>query len=136
MVASSPLERLEFSDPEGRQVSEPLYRAALAGQAGCRDMVAGGRVFALDAVPVRDADGKVLYAMVMAQDVTGRREQEQRLRDSLREKEVLLKAIHGLDGTKTLGLQLVQMLAAQLGGTVAASSESNTRFEIEFAARE
>ena len=47
-----------------------------------------------------------------------------------------MRAIHGLDGTKTLGLQLVQMLAAQLGGTVAASSESGTRFEIEFAARE
>ena len=44
--------------------------------------------------PIRDVDGKLLGASTIARDITERKEAENRIRTSLKEKETLLKEVH------------------------------------------
>ena len=61
------------------ELSLESYRAALAGERRSFEFVSGGLTFAVEAVPVRAADGSVECVLVLARDVSGRRHAEQQI---------------------------------------------------------
>jgi PAS domain S-box-containing protein len=65
----------EVVSPESADRLEPHYRAALAGRTDAFAVTHDGRVFDGEAVPVRDADGRVVAGMVLTRDVTAHRQQ-------------------------------------------------------------
>jgi PAS domain S-box-containing protein len=78
----------ELVPPERAESYEAPYRAALAGERrsfevqGWRDP---GKVWAIDVVPIRDADGAVTGGMVFGTDVSERRRAERELRERRRQ---------------------------------------------------
>jgi PAS domain S-box-containing protein len=73
-----------FPEPLAR-VLEPAYRGALEGRAGNFELAHDERVHSLQVIPVRDAAGEIFAGMVVAQDITARKQVE-------REREILLLA--------------------------------------------
>ena len=60
----------------------PLRRAALAGEVVEFEDAYGGRIHAVQLLPIRDRNGEIIYGMGVAVDVTERRRAEQALRES------------------------------------------------------
>ena len=60
----------------------PLRRAALAGQVVEFEDHYGGRIHAVQLLPIRDGSGAIIYGMGVAVDVTERRRAERALRES------------------------------------------------------
>jgi PAS domain S-box-containing protein len=58
---------------------EPVLRAALDGDSGSVEVTYDGREWLVHAVPVTDDDGEVLSGMTVSQDVTERKDREERL---------------------------------------------------------
>ncbi len=102
LVDGASLERVGMSKEalEGRTIWEvlpadvcerlaPHRRAALAGQVVNFEETFGGRVHAVQLLPIRDADGAVIYGMGVAVDITERKRAEARLAEN----ETRLRAI-------------------------------------------
>ncbi|MGA2925689.1 MAG: PAS domain-containing protein [Solirubrobacteraceae bacterium] len=64
--------------PDRWSLYEPLYRAALAGEASSVEVdgVGGERRYVVDVGPLRSLDGKVCGGVAVARDVTARRTAE------------------------------------------------------------
>jgi PAS domain S-box-containing protein len=71
--------------PELARLLEPAYRGALEGRAGTFELAHEDRIHSLQVIPVRDATGEIFAGMVVAQDITARKQVE-------REREILLLA--------------------------------------------
>jgi PAS domain S-box-containing protein len=71
---------------------EPHYRAALAGEERAFTARQGDRVYACEAVPVRDAAGGVIAAMVLSRDLSERHEAEAGLRREVELRTALLES--------------------------------------------
>jgi hypothetical protein len=67
------------------RVLAPAYLGALDGRAGNFELVHDERVHSLQVIPVRDASGAIFAGMVVAQDITARKQVD-------REREILLLA--------------------------------------------
>jgi len=72
----------EAVSPEGASVLEPMYRAALNGDSRTFEMTARGHDFMVNTVPVHNDAGTVIAGMVMAVDITERKQAEIALRES------------------------------------------------------
>jgi PAS domain S-box-containing protein len=59
---------------------ETRYRAALAGETTVDDVPYGDHIFLSHVLPVRDAQGEVIAGMAIIQDITERKQTEERLR--------------------------------------------------------
>jgi PAS domain S-box-containing protein len=70
----------ESLPPELSAQIEPLYRAVLDGTPACLEVPAHGRTYLVQAVPLRNGEGKVHAGMVMGLDITERKEAEERIR--------------------------------------------------------
>ncbi len=66
----------------------PAYKSALDGDPCELVDTIDGRIYQFHFVPVRDEGGDVFAATALSQDITGRREREQQLRDRIRQQEV------------------------------------------------
>ena len=65
-------------DPAFVSIVEPNLRAALSGQSFRAELPFGNLIYAYTYEPLRGANGEVLYALVLAQDITPLRQAEQR----------------------------------------------------------
>ena len=65
-------------DPAFVAMVEPNLRAALSGRRFRAELPFGDRIYAYTYEPLRGATGEVLYALVLAQDITPLRQAEQR----------------------------------------------------------
>ena len=72
----------EVFSPEVSKALEPIYRAALAGESTVGEVTINGRVYLRHAVPVIDERGEIFAGMVMSQDYTERRRDEEALREA------------------------------------------------------
>lgn len=70
----------------------PLRRAALAGEVVEFEDDYGGRVHAVQLLPIRDGSGAIIYGMGLAVDVTERRRAEQALRESQERLQLVARA--------------------------------------------
>uniref|UniRef100_A0ACD5GQM2 Sensor histidine kinase n=1 Tax=Desertifilum tharense IPPAS B-1220 TaxID=1781255 RepID=A0ACD5GQM2_9CYAN len=73
---------------------EAHLQAALQGQNSICEVPLAEQFYWLYTLPVRDRQGQVIAGMLMTQNMTSRRQMEDKLKQSLKEKEVLLKEIH------------------------------------------
>ena len=71
--------REAWDDDSAADQLEPLLRNALDGERGSAEVEYGGRKWVVHAVPLTDEEGGVFAGMTMAQDITERKEREQRL---------------------------------------------------------
>ncbi|SEH12744.1 PAS domain S-box-containing protein [Natronorubrum sediminis] len=71
----------ERYEGETREAFESNFRAVLSGERRRFEYHLHGRVWLAYALPVEDDDGTVFAGMVMVQDVTARKEQEEKLRE-------------------------------------------------------
>lgn len=71
---------------------EPQYRAALAGQSSVEEVAWDGRTYLRQAVPVRDDHGVVVGGLVVTQDISERKAQEEALRRARDEAEAASRA--------------------------------------------
>gem|GEM_PF-6472761 len=59
---------------------EPIYRAAIAGEASFQELPYAGNIYAVWALPVKNDSGEIFAGMAMAQDITQRvRAEEERV---------------------------------------------------------
>ncbi|ARS88377.1 PAS domain S-box protein [Natrarchaeobaculum aegyptiacum] len=65
-----------------RRTLESIFEAVLDGESHSFELTHDDRDLLVHTIPVRNADGEVFAGMLMAQDVTDRREYEQRLEES------------------------------------------------------
>jgi PAS domain S-box-containing protein len=70
----------EIFPPDLCALLEPRYRAALEGATSCIEVPFANRVYLVDILPVKNEQGTIFAGMVMAQDITQRKEVE-RLKD-------------------------------------------------------
>lgn len=75
----------ETLSPKGAQKLEPIYRAALAGEATVTEMPIGERIYRVYVLPVTNEDGEVFSGMVMKQDITDSKRAEETLRSRANE---------------------------------------------------
>jgi len=71
----------ELFTAEVVEILEPRYRAALAGEASALEVPFAGRIYALHALPIRNAHGDIVAGMAMTQDITLRQQAEAQLRE-------------------------------------------------------
>ncbi|WP_458209123.1 PAS domain-containing protein [Haladaptatus sp. NG-SE-30] len=69
----------EVFSPKTAPALESLFRSALDGQTDCVEVEFAGRIFEVWATSVRDADGEVFAGLSFTQDITDRKEREQKL---------------------------------------------------------
>jgi PAS domain S-box-containing protein len=81
---------------ESTRILETIRQGERMAQDEAVHLTKDGRriVVSLTVSPIRDADGKLLGASTIARDITERKEAEDRIRASLKEKETLLKEVH------------------------------------------
>ncbi len=72
----------DLASPEYLALLEPHYRAALAGDEHIFELVIGERIYYVHTLPVRNDDGEVFAGMVVSQEITERKQAEERLRES------------------------------------------------------
>jgi two-component sensor histidine kinase len=84
-------ERLEAANAHGFETREPFDLEYRYYRGGYRDQVIWIRV---SCDFVKDADGKIIQMVGIAQDITERKQAEDKIKASLMEKEVLLQEIH------------------------------------------
>lgn len=82
----------EALDAEICLLLEPLYRAALSGQAQTVEIPFGTRIYFVHCLPVYDDQGFVKLGMVMSQDITVQKQAEQVLRTARDELERQVQA--------------------------------------------
>ena len=70
----------------------PQYRAALAGQSSVEEVGWEGRTYLRQAVPVRDDHGHVVGGLIVTQDISERKAQEEALRRAKEEAEAASRA--------------------------------------------
>ncbi len=63
---------------------EPLYRAALRGEAGVSEVPLENRIYEVHVSPVRDDEGEIVMGLVMTQDISIRKRAEEALAASER----------------------------------------------------
>src|SRR5215813_3492764 len=74
----------EVFSPEICRQIEPLYRAALRGDAAVSEVLIEGHIYEVHVSPVRDDDGKIVLGLVMTQDISIRKRAEEALAASER----------------------------------------------------
>jgi len=74
----------EVFSPEICKQIEPLYRAALRGDAAVSEVLIEGHTYEVHVSPVRDDDGKIVLGLVMTQDISIRKRAEEALAASER----------------------------------------------------
>nr|WP_255547291.1 PAS domain-containing protein [Oxynema sp. CENA135] len=96
-------------DPETAEIIEPLYAKALDGEETVAEIPYAGRIYLTHVLPLKDDTGEVIAGMMMTQNITERKKNEQVLRRSrqrLREQAHRLRdALAELKQTQT---QLIQ----------------------------
>jgi PAS domain S-box-containing protein len=105
LVDGGTLEGVGFSKQalEGRTIFEvlpaevcerlaPLRRAALAGEIVTFEDEYGGRIHAVQLLPIRDGSGAIIYGMGVAVDITERRRAEQALQESEQRLQLVTRA--------------------------------------------
>jgi len=75
----------ELFSPEIIAIIEPIYRAALRGEAKVIEVPFGDRFYQLYALPITNSEGKILSGMAMAQDITENKQAEVALRNRAEE---------------------------------------------------
>lgn len=78
--------------PDNVEIIEPFYRRALEGDSGKLELTLEGRVFRVQVVPVRDADGEVFAGMTVSQNVTEQKALERELDAARKRYRTLLQA--------------------------------------------
>ena len=73
----------EVFPPETCAFIEPLYRAALAGKATVSEMQYGGHIHLMHTLPVRNGHREIFAGMTMTQDITERKQAEEKFRGLL-----------------------------------------------------
>lgn len=111
----------EVLPPETCTVSEPLFRAALAGKESVAEVPYGERIYLMYAIPVRNEHGEVLAGLIMIQNITERKQAEEALRRSeerfRQQAQQLEKTLQELKQTQTQLIQTEKM--SSLGQLVA-----------------
>jgi two-component system cell cycle sensor histidine kinase/response regulator CckA len=110
-------------------ILERAYRSALAGKAATIEVAAGDggdRTFLVKAFPVREDDGRIEYGMVLTQDVTERRQIDDRLKQTQKMEAIGLLAgsvAHDFNNLLTVILSYSNMLRPALEGNAEALSD-------------
>jgi PAS domain S-box-containing protein len=111
----------EVFAPDTCEILEPHYRAALAGRQNVFEILFAGRIYQVNALPVRNESGDIIAGMVMTQDITERKHAyqllEQRVEERTHELSTLLHVAR--DVTSTLELEpLLGVILDQLKSVV------------------
>ncbi len=69
----------ESFPPETLKVIEPIYRSAIAGSATSVEILQADRIYLMNAFPVRNESGDIFAGMVVTQDITERKQSEEKL---------------------------------------------------------
>ena len=105
LVGRTLFERFGTTDESFAPIA--AVRRALAGESARYEIDWQGRIFETHVEPLHDADGAVVGAVGLAVETTARRQAEESLAESLREKDLLLKEVnHRVKNT----LQLISSL--------------------------
>jgi PAS domain S-box-containing protein len=75
----------EILAPENVAIIEPIYRAALQGEVKVAEVSFEDRFYLLHALPITDAEGKIISGMAMYQDITANKQAEVALRSRAEE---------------------------------------------------
>ncbi|MBW4680976.1 MAG: PAS domain-containing protein [Microcoleus vaginatus WJT46-NPBG5] len=106
---------------ETATLSEPLYRAALAGEETVAEVPYANRLYLTHTLPVRNEQGEVLAGLVMTQNITLAKQAEEALRRSeenfRQQAQQLELALQELQATQTQLIQTEKM--SSLGQLVA-----------------
>ena len=111
----------EVFPPDISAAQEPHYRAALAGAPSVFEQPFAGRIYQVNALPVKDERGVIFAGMIMTQDITERKQAyellQQRVEERTRELRALLDTSRNV--ASTLELQpLLGLILDQLGGVI------------------
>jgi PAS domain S-box-containing protein len=72
----------------------PVLKTFKTGRPQRAEMTASGKVWLVKGYPIRDANGEIMGAVEVTQDITERKRTEEQIKASLKEKDALLKEIH------------------------------------------
>jgi PAS domain S-box-containing protein len=102
----------EIFDEATARYIEPQYRSALAGQGVIQEVPFADRTYETRVVPVRGADGEVVYGLTMTQDITERKRAEAELSKRVVEMETV--ATVGAEIAANLDLDELLWMVANL----------------------
>lgn len=92
IIGKTLFEFLQKDSPEYTPIA--MHYRALKGESVTQEIFLQDRLFDCKVEPLRDEDGTLLGLIGIALDITDRKNAEEQLKNSLKEKEALLKEIH------------------------------------------
>ncbi len=87
---------------------EPLYQAALRGEARVEEVAYGDCIYQVHTVPVRNEQGKIFAGMVLSQNITAHKQTEAALRNSEQQLRRVLDSLFSFVGVMTPDGTLIQ----------------------------
>lgn len=120
LMEGSELKKLGYEGPElvGKTIwevlpsetcaqIEPMYRAALRGQASVQEVPYQEQIYEVHTLPVRTEQGEIFAGMVLTQNITHRKQAEAKLRDSQAMLQRQLNEIETIYQSAPIGLNVL-----------------------------